>query len=144
MLLINNTVRKVPIARITVDTPHMSGEVDVQYLPDAIYDLIIGNVPGARSPDDSGPRTQAKNEGKHTLLKVANDPKSTIVNKNELVRLQREDKSLEKFWDRRDIKLKGEREVSFEENDRVLYRSCKHPHVNVGKPSKQVMIATPF
>ena len=38
MLLIDNTVRKVPIARITVDTPYLSGEVDVEYLPDAIYD----------------------------------------------------------------------------------------------------------
>lgn len=43
MLLINNTVRKVPIARITIDTPYLSGEVEVQCLPDAIYDLIIGN-----------------------------------------------------------------------------------------------------
>ena len=55
MLLIDNTVRKVPIARITVDTPYLSGEVDVQCLPDAIYDLIIGNVPGARSADDQTP-----------------------------------------------------------------------------------------
>lgn len=38
MLLIDNTARKVPIARITVDTPYLSGEVDVEYLPDAIYD----------------------------------------------------------------------------------------------------------
>ena len=29
MLLIYNTVRKVPIARITIDTPYLSGEVDV-------------------------------------------------------------------------------------------------------------------
>ena len=29
MLLIDNTVRKVPIARITVDTRYLSGEVDV-------------------------------------------------------------------------------------------------------------------
>ena len=38
VLLIDNTARKVPIARITVDTPYLSGEVDVEYLPDAIYD----------------------------------------------------------------------------------------------------------
>ena len=55
MLLIDNTVKKVPIARITVYTPYLSGEVDAQYLPDAIYDLIIGNVPGARSADEPDP-----------------------------------------------------------------------------------------
>ena len=154
MLLIDNTVRKVPIARITVDTPYLSGEVDVQCLPDAIYDLIIGNVPGARSADDPDPnwseacavttRSQARKEGKHTPLKVASSPKSAIVDKNELVRLQREDKSLEKYWDRRDIKVKGEQEVSFEEKDGVLYRSYKHPHVNGGKPIRQVMVPTPL
>ena len=47
MLLIDNAVRRVTIARITIDPPSLSGEVDVQCLPGAIYDLIIGNVPGA-------------------------------------------------------------------------------------------------
>ena len=58
MLLIDNTAQKVPIARITVDTPYLSGEVEVQYLPDAIYDLIIGNVAGVRSADDPDPGWQ--------------------------------------------------------------------------------------
>ena len=116
MLLIDTTVRKVPIARITIDTPYLSGEVDVQCLPNAIYDLIIGNVPGARPADNADPswqeacavttRSQASKDGKQTLLKVASSSKSAIVERNELVRLQREDKSLEKYWDRRDIKRK--------------------------------------
>ena len=154
MLLIDNTVRKVPIAQITVDTPYLSGEVNVQCLPDAIYDLIIGNVPGARSADDPDPswqeacavttRSQARKDGKQTPLQVASSSKSAIVDRNELVRLQREDKSLEKYWDRRDIKVKGEQEVSFEEKDGVLYRSYKHPYVNGGKPIRQVMVPTPL
>ena len=52
MLLIDNTARKVPIARITVDTPYLKGQVEAQCLPDAIYDLIISNVPGARPADE--------------------------------------------------------------------------------------------
>lgn len=106
MLLIDNTVRKVPIAWITVDTPYLSGEVDVQCLPDAIYDLIIGNVPGAQPADDPDPnwqeacvvttRSQARKDGQHTPLKVASSSKNAVVDRNELVRLQREDKSLEK------------------------------------------------
>ena len=55
MLLFDNTLRKVPTARITVDNPYLSGEVDVQYLPDVIYDLVISNVAGARSADDPDP-----------------------------------------------------------------------------------------
>ena len=46
MLLIDNTARKVPIAKIDIDTPYLKGHVVVQCLPDPIYDLVIGNVPG--------------------------------------------------------------------------------------------------
>ena len=82
MLLIDNTARKVPIARITVDTPYLKGQVEVQCLPDAIYDLIIGNVPGARPADEPDPtwqeacavttRSQAKKDGVVSPLKVPN------------------------------------------------------------------------
>ena len=46
---------KVPIAKIDVDTPYLKGQVEAQCLPDAVYDLIIGNVPGARAADDLDP-----------------------------------------------------------------------------------------
>lgn len=55
MMLIDNSVIKVPLAFITVETPFFKGEVEAQCLPDAIYDLIIGNIPGARNPDDPDP-----------------------------------------------------------------------------------------
>ena len=154
MLLIDNTVRKVPIAPITIDTPYLSGEVDVQCLPDAIYELIIVKVPGVRLAEDADPtwqeacavttRSQAMRDRKQTPLKVASGSKSAIVDINELVILQRKDKSLKKYRDRKDIKVKGEQEVSFEEKDGVLYRSYKHPHVNGGKPIRQVMVPTPL
>ena len=44
MLLLDNTARKVPIATVMVVTPYLKGLVEAQCLPDAIYDLIIGNV----------------------------------------------------------------------------------------------------
>ena len=58
MLLIGNTVRQVPIAKIQVDTPYFKGEVEAQCLPDAIYDLIIGNVEGAKAHDNPDPDWQ--------------------------------------------------------------------------------------
>ena len=66
------------------------------------------------------------------------------MDRNELVRLQCEDKSLEKYWHQRDIKVKGKQEVSFKERGGVLYRSYKHPHVNGGKPVRQVMVPMPL
>ena len=37
MLLINSTARKVPIAKIGVDTPYLKGQVEAQCLPDSIF-----------------------------------------------------------------------------------------------------------
>ena len=58
MLLIDNTARKVPIAKIDVDTPYLKGQMEAQCLPDPIYDLVVGNVPGARAADDPDPSWQ--------------------------------------------------------------------------------------
>ena len=55
MLLIDNTTRKVPIAKIDIDTPYFKGQVEAHSLPNAVYDLIVGNVPGARAADDPDP-----------------------------------------------------------------------------------------
>ena len=110
MLLIDNTARKVPIARITVDTPYLKGQVEAQCLPDAIYDLIIGNVPGARPADEPDPtwqeacavttRSQAKKDGEFSPLKVPSYQESPIVDKQNLKQMQSEDESLRKYWDR--------------------------------------------
>ncbi len=110
MLLIDNTVRKVPIAKITVDTPYLSGEVEAQCLPNAIYDLIVGTAPGARAAVDPDPswqkacalttRGQAKKAGEHTPLKVPGSSESPKVDREKLIQLQREDESLKKYWNR--------------------------------------------
>jgi len=58
MLLIDSTARKVPIARIDVDTPYLKGQVEAQCLPDPIYDLVVGNVSGARAAENPDPNWQ--------------------------------------------------------------------------------------
>ena len=150
MLLIDNTARKVTIARITVDTPYRKGQVEAQCLPDAIYDLIIGNVPGARPADEPDltwqeasavtTRSQAKKDGKVSPLKVPSYQESPIVDKQKLKQMQSEDESLQKYWDRGDLLVKGQAEISFEVKSGILYHIYKHPFVNGGKPVKQVMV----
>ena len=154
MLLIDNTVRKVPIARITVNTPYLSGEVEAQCLPDAIYDLIIGNVPGARPADEPDStwqeacavttRSQAKKKDEHTPLKVPSSKENAVVDGDALIEMQQEDQTLKKYWNRNDSKIKGEGEVSFVVKDRILYRAYKHPRVNDGKLIRQVMVPQPL
>ena len=58
MLLIDNTARKVPIARIYLDTPYLKGQGEEQCLSDPIYDVIIDNVPHARDAHNPDPSCQ--------------------------------------------------------------------------------------
>ena len=150
MLLIDNTTRKVLIERITVDTRYFKGQVEAQCLPDAIYDLIIGNVPGARPADEPDPtwqeacavttRSQAKRDGEVSPLKVPSYPESPIVDKQKIKQMQHEDESQRKYWDGDDVLVKGQAKISFEEKCGVLYCLYKHPYVNGVKPLKQVMV----
>ena len=39
-------------ARIQLKTPYLSGEVEALCISEVIYNLVVGNVPGARNPDD--------------------------------------------------------------------------------------------
>ena len=109
MLLIDNTARKVPIAKIDIDTPYLKGQVEAQCLPDAAYDLIIGNVPGARAADDPDPswqdhvqeacavttRSQAKKAGELIPLKVPSTKERTVIDREK--QMQRDDESLPKY-----------------------------------------------
>ena len=125
-MLIDNTARKVPIARIYVDTPYLKGHVEAQCLSDPIYDLIIGNVPDAmeaQNPDPSWQeacavttRSQAQKKDERTALKVPSSRESPIVDREKLKQMQREDESLRKYWDGDDVLVKGQAEISFEEN----------------------------
>ncbi|KAK3711512.1 hypothetical protein QZH41_016430, partial [Actinostola sp. cb2023] len=129
MMLIDNTVREVPVALITVDTPYFKGEVEAQCLPDSIYDLIIGNIPGARNPEKPDPdwcedaamttRTQAKRSDVLAPLRVTENHWKA-VDKEQLEVLQRQDKSLDKLREMNDVKAKGSQEVSLEEKEEVL------------------------
>ena len=149
ILLIDNTARKVPIARIYVDTPYLKGHVEAQCLSEPIYDLLIGNVRDARDTQNPDPswqeacavttRSQAKKNDERTTLMMPSTRESPIVDREKLKQMQREDEILRKYWDRDGVLVKGQAEISFEENG-VLYRLYKHPYVNGGKPLKQVMV----
>ncbi|KAK3797536.1 hypothetical protein RRG08_054567 [Elysia crispata] len=49
---IDNTVLLAEKARIQVKTPYLSGEVEALCITEAICDLVVGNFPSARNPDD--------------------------------------------------------------------------------------------
>ena len=50
--MIDNSVKRALIARIHVRTPYYTGYLRALCLRDAIFDLVIGNIPGALSPSE--------------------------------------------------------------------------------------------
>ena len=144
----------MPITKIDLDTHYLKGQVEAQYLPDAAYDLIVGNVPGARAADDPDPswqdyvqeacavtiRSQAKRAGEHIPFKVPDTKESLVVDREKLKQMQRDEESLQKYWEKDNVVVRGQAETSFEVKGGVLYHVYKHPYVNGGKPLKQVMV----
>ena len=114
MLLIDNTTRKVPIAKIVVNTPYLKGQVEAQCLPDPIYDLVIVNVMGARAADDPDPswqdhvqeasfvttRSQAKKAGEIIQLKILSTDESSVLEREKPKPEQYGDESLQKYGER--------------------------------------------
>ena len=56
MQMVDSMVKRVPIVRVEMDTPYLSGTVDALCPPTAIYDIITGNVSGVRAVDDPDSR----------------------------------------------------------------------------------------
>ena len=50
--LIDGTARRFPVAVVHICTPYLCGEVKAMCMEKPVYDLIIGNVAGARDPSD--------------------------------------------------------------------------------------------
>ena len=61
-VLIDGTVKKVPMARIDIDTPYLAGKVDAMCMKNPVYDLVIGNVDNVRAPNDPDLNWKVKDE----------------------------------------------------------------------------------
>ena len=48
----DNTVRRITMAMVTLNTPYYICTVDALRPSDALCDAIIGNIPGARAAED--------------------------------------------------------------------------------------------
>ena len=49
-------------------------------------------------------------------MKVPSSRESPIVDREKLKQMQREDETLRKYWDRDDVLVKGQAEISFQKN----------------------------
>ena len=101
MMAVNRMLIRAPIARIEVDMPFYTGTVEAMCVKNPLFDLLIRNVPGAQKPNDPNPerevvaaavtRAHARERGNSKPLKVKEMTSKMAVDKEELVRLQKED-----------------------------------------------------
>ena len=115
-VLIDGTEKKFPLAVVYVDSPFYKGQVEALCIDNPVYDLIIGNVKGARQPQDPDPnwlpgelksdanivsavetRAAAKKKGKPLKPLHVSSPIQD-VNYDEFVKAQHEDPSLSSLW----------------------------------------------
>lgn len=58
VLFVDNTTRHLEEAYIFVNTPYFTGHVLAKCMADPLYDLILGNIPGVRDPNNPNPTWQ--------------------------------------------------------------------------------------
>ena len=111
-MLMDGSIIVQPVVITYVDTPFYKGKIKAVAMERPVYDVVIGNIPGARGPDNPDPEwkpddvertgavtTRSQRQGKPLPpLKVAKSPVMNI-SRAELGKLQREDPSLLKIRD---------------------------------------------
>ena len=114
-----------------------------------MYDLIIGNVEGARNADAPDPhwdaercavttRRQAKIEGQAIPLKVAKEVDMAVINPEKLKELQEADPTHHRYRKKEEPVMMRGKEITFVTRKRILYRQCETPGDE--KPVLQVVV----
>ena len=114
-VMIDGTARRYPTAVVEIESPFISGTVEAVCMDRPLYDLIIGNVPGAQETVQVEPvsvrevrentvevqavvtRAQAKKEHKVKSLNVA-ESIDCGLSTDEIVELQQKDDTLKHWW----------------------------------------------
>ena len=96
-MTVARTLLKAPFANVEISTPYYSGTVEALCLKDPLYQLIIGNIPEARAPDDPDEtwcvkaaavtQSQARMSAETKPLKVGEVTNQMVVTKDKLIQL---------------------------------------------------------
>ena len=153
-ILIDGTKLPAPVANVFIDTPYYTGNVEAWCMENPVYELIVGNIEGARLPGEPDPhwklvqavqtRAQKKEEAKpYSKLKV---PKSlqTTVTPEEIKVAQQEDSTLKKV---REMVNSGDEKVSksgarsvFVTKCGIIYRRFKQDSGSQNQTCSQLVV----
>nr|KAG5685575.1 hypothetical protein BaRGS_009790 [Batillaria attramentaria] len=142
----------IPLAKINVSTPYLTGEVKALCVETPVYDLIIGNVKGARDAEDPDPewkpetcavtrRSQARKSDQTIPPKVASSTEAAMVNRAKLVELQKADPTLTKLKSQTKPVIRKGRGITFQTHNNILYRICSS---RGNTTTRQVVVPEPL
>ena len=130
-MTVDHTIKRAPMAKVEVDTPFFVGTVEVLCLQDPLFDVIIGNVPGASRSDDPNPewgvvtavatRVQARSGKDPKPLKVKEVTNKMSINKKGLIKTQEENPTLQKLKQLKGTETKKGYVVSYEKRGGIWY-----------------------
>jgi transposase InsO family protein len=146
----DKSITKAPEVEIEIDSPYFIGKVKAIALDNPIYPLLIGNIAGARcynNPDSTWSqkaavttRAQAKKADRPLKpLEVGKVIQDIDINREELIKLQRDDPDLRKYWTKETIHTKDQKK-EFKVKSGVLYRQFQHSQYNNGEEVSQLMV----
>ena len=148
-MTVDRTIKRASMAKVEVDTPFYVGTVEALCLQDPLFDLIIGNVPGARRSDDPNPewgvvtamatRAQARSGKDPKPLKMKEVTDKMSINKKDLIKTQEEDPTLQKLKQLKRTDTRKGYVVSYEKRGGIWYR-IRQRKDDVGDPRKQILV----
>lgn len=155
-MLADGSKIKVPLAHFYIDTPYFVGSVKAWCMDKPLYDLIIGNIKGARdpnSPDDNWEantvqtRQQVRNLQKpYISLKVPEAVKD--VSPEDIKNEQQSDATLKKLHvlaqEGKEIISKNKSVVKYLQKNGILYRQFKSDKVQNGKDFNQLVVPVKY
>ena len=151
-MLADGSKIKVPIAEVIIDTPYYIGKTEAWCMESPIYDLIIGNINGAREPNSPDPewtvnavqtRQQVRNQSKpYSSLKVPEAIED--INPKDIIAEQQNDSTLRKLYslaeEGKTITSRGDASVSYLKKNDILYRKFQSRKVQNGKEFTQLVV----
>ncbi|MEW8548415.1 MAG: hypothetical protein AB2693_33340, partial [Candidatus Thiodiazotropha sp.] len=161
VVLLDGTVRKFPVARVSISSPFFVGEYEALCAENPVFDLILGNIPNVREPNNPDlnwqenvnpeeianavqTRAQKSKEGKHTPLQVPSE--IGRIDKEEVRKYQETDDSLKNA---RHLAVTGEKRLTsngdtywYEKHNNLIYRLFQSPGTENNKLFKQLLVPT--
>ena len=153
-LFLNGSTVQAPVAIVDIDTPYLSQNgIKALCLKDPAYDLVIGDVEGARCKCDPKPDwaiekvSAVTTRSQYQKVRKPLKPLKVVIHEDEagvtpeiLRDLQFKDETLNKIRDTDKIQEKGTHKSWYIKKDGILFRIFQPNSTNTDKVVKQVVL----